>query len=177
MISGNKVKLRAIEPHDIDLMYQWENDLNIWSVSGTTTPFSKQMMKDFIENSNHDIYTNKQLRLAIDLMESDPDRNPTIGYIDLYDFEPTHRRAGVGILIADQESRRQGFGLEAINLLCEYAFNIIHLHQLFCNIQVDNDASIRLFSSAGFNRNGELEDWTFNNGAWVNVYFMQKVNT
>jgi diamine N-acetyltransferase len=175
MIQGKILKLRAVEPEDIDLMYTWENDMANWMVSGTVTPFSRKTMQEFIANAKEDIYTTKQLRLAIDLLHPVEKRN-TVGYIDLYDFDPTHHRAGVGILIAENESRRNGYGIEALNLLCKYAFEILHLHQLYCHVHVNNTASINLFTSAGFVKSGEFIDWTLRNGEWLNVYFMQKIH-
>ena len=35
-IEGRTIRLRAVEPGDVDLMYEWENDCDIWPVSGTT---------------------------------------------------------------------------------------------------------------------------------------------
>ncbi len=176
MINGKNINLRAVEPHDLELLYKWENNTDIWPVSGTLTPFSKKVMKEFIDNAREDIYTAKQLRLAIDLnMIGDPE-NKTIGYIDLYDFDPPNRKAGVGILIGDEPSRRKGHGLEALNLLCHYAFSILQLHQLFCNIHANNEPSLRLFESAGFLCNAELKDWAFNDGKWTDVKVLQKIN-
>jgi diamine N-acetyltransferase len=177
MINGKNIVLRALEPSDIDLMYAWENDSDIWPVSGTLTPFSRHTLEQFVNVAHQDIYTNKQLRLAIETKHADKKQNRTIGYLDLFEFDPAHLRAGVGILIADKESRRKGFALESLNLLSGYAFKVLHLHQLYCHIHVNNEPSIRLFSAAGFKCNGEFTDWTLSNGSWVNVYFMQKVNT
>jgi len=177
MINGTNIKLRALEPNDIELMYKWENDISIWPVSGTLTPFSRHTMEQFIKTSHQDIYTNKQLRLAIDKKTGKGKDPVTIGYIDIFDFEPAHHRAGVGILIGNTEERRKGLGLESLNLLTDYSFNVLHLHQLYCHIHVDNEPSIRLFSSAGFSCNGELKDWTLVNGSWISVYFMQKLNS
>jgi diamine N-acetyltransferase len=157
-------------------MYEWENDTDFWPVSGTLTPFSRYTMEQFVKGAQ-DIYVNKQLRLAIDTKTGPGNRGETVGYLDLFDFEPTHLRAGVGILVAKKENRRKGFALESLNLLSNYAFNVLHLHQLYCHIHVNNEPSIRLFSAAGFACNGELTDWTLSNGSWLNVYFMQKVNT
>ncbi|HEX5002250.1 MAG TPA: GNAT family protein [Bacteroidia bacterium] len=176
MINGKKISLRALEPADIDLMYEWENDTTIWEVSGTLTPFARYTMEQFVKSANQDIFTTRQLRLAIDEKTTKKNNPVTIGYIDLYEFDPANMRAGVGILIGDKESRRKGFGLEALNLLSDYAFRILNLHQLFCHVHVNNEASIRLFSSAGFSLSGELQDWTLQNGNWVNVFLMQKVN-
>jgi diamine N-acetyltransferase len=176
MITGKKIFLRAIEPTDVGLMYRWENDLTIWPVSGTLTPFSRTTVEQFVNMAHQDIYTNKQLRLAIDKFMGDENPPVTVGFIDLFDFEPAHMRAGVGILIGDKESRRQGLAAEALELMTMYAFKILHLHQLYCHIHVDNEASIRLFSAGGYACTGELTDWTLNNGSWTNVYFMQRIN-
>lgn len=177
MKNNNGIQLRALEPSDIELMYAWENDLSIWPVSGTLVPFSRYTMEQFVKMANQDIYTNKQLRLAIDKTDETSGVSDTIGYLDLFDFDPAHRRAGVGILIGKMEARRKGYALESLNLLSEYAFNVIHLHQLYCHIHTSNEASIRLFEAAGFLNSGELKDWTFNSGTWSNVYVMQKMNS
>lgn len=175
MISGKQVALRALEPSDIELMYSWENDLSVWPVSGTITPFSRHTMEQFIQSAHQDIYTTKQLRLAIEKKPLNGSLCETVGYIDLFDFDPSNMRAGVGILVGQIESRRQGIALESLNLLSSYAFKVLHLHQLYCHIHVNNEASIRLFSTAGYTLSGELVDWTLINGSWINVYVMQKI--
>lgn len=176
MINGKQIILRALEPSDAELMYQWENDISIWPVSGTQVPFSKYTIEQFVNTAHNDIYTNKQLRLAIEKKAVKGQSPLTIGYIDLFDFEPAHLRAGVGILIGRTDHRRKGYALEALNLLSRYSFSVLHLHQLYCHIHASNEASIRLFSAAGFKLAGELEHWTLNNGTWENVFLMQKIN-
>jgi diamine N-acetyltransferase len=176
MIPGKNIYLRAVETSDIELMYEFENDVSNWPVSGTLTPFSRRSMEQFVETAHQDIYTNRQLRLAIVSRNENGMSGETVGYVDLFDFEPSHHRAGVGILIGRPEKRRKGFALETLNILAQYAFTVLHLHQLYCHIHVDNEASIRLFSAAGFKLSGELHDWTLINGSWVNVYLMQKLN-
>lgn len=176
MISSNQITLRALEPNDIDRMYQWENDLSVWPVSGTVVPFSRYTMEQFVTNSQHDIYSSKQLRLAIDKKDHPLISGHTIGYIDLFDFDPTHLRAGVGILIGETVERRKGYARESLQLLSKYAFSTLHLHQLYCHIHTDNEPSIRLFNAAGFTVSGELKHWSLINGAWKNVYLLQKIN-
>src|SRR4051812_19242808 len=106
MLTGLHILLRAIEPSDIELMYKWENETEVWNLSGTTSPFSRYTIDQYIQSTKHDIYTNKQLRLAIELLGPS---GKTIGYIDLFDFDPQHRRAGVGILIGDKIERRKHY--------------------------------------------------------------------
>ena len=106
-------------------------------------------MEQFIMNSQHDIYADRQLRLMIRSGECFTTGNLDIGRIDLFDFDPLNRRAGVGIFIVPEE-REKGYAAEALELLIRYCFEILQLHQLYCNITSGNDKSIRLFTNAGF---------------------------
>lgn len=160
ILKGKKVQLRSIEPNDIDIIYKWENDSNIWQISNTITPFSKHIIKQFIDNSQYDIFTTKQLRLMIDNVQ-----NETIGTIDLFNYDPMHKRAGIGILIAENENRNKGFASDALDVLIKYCFTTLQLHQIYCNITTDNTESIHLFTQKGFKLIGTKKDWLiFNEG-------------
>lgn len=102
-------------------------------------------------------------------------KNPvvTIGTIDLFDFDPYHNRAGIGILIADTSYRRQGYAAEALDILIGYCFNMLTLNQLFCNISADNTASIGLFRNKGFEQSGEKKKWLKTPAGWESELFFQ----
>lgn len=153
-LQGEKISLRAIEPQDIDVLYQWENDTENWTVSNTQTPFSRFVLEQYIANAHEDIYSAKQLRLIICDAE-----NKAVGSIDLFDFEPNHLRAGVGILIADKTDRKKGYASEALSLLTKYCFYSLNLHQIYCNITTENETSIILFQKHGFQITGIKKQW------------------
>ena len=94
-IKSQHIYLRALESSDLDLIYSLENDMSIWQISNTITPFSKDIIQLYLQSAQQDIYTNKQLRLLICLNET----NQPIGTIDLFEFDPMNLRVGVGILI------------------------------------------------------------------------------
>lgn len=172
ILKGNKINLRAIEPNDLDIIYQWENNTSIWNLSNTLTPFSKNIIKQFIDNAHLDIYQSKQLRLMIDENEG----SETIGSIDLFDFDPMHRRAGIGILIADCKNRGKGYASEALDILIKYCFEILQLHQVYCNITTENIESINLFTKKGFELVGIKKDWLLFNGKVKHEAMYQLVN-
>ncbi|MBE9468586.1 MAG: GNAT family N-acetyltransferase [Bacteroidetes bacterium] len=174
MLESKNIKLRALESSDIDLLYEWENNTDIWTISNTLNPFSKHILKQYLENSHLDIYQTKQLRLIIDLKTNDI--NIPIGTIDLFDFDPYHLRAGIGILIYSEENRKKGYATEALQSLIDYSFKHLGLHQLFCNIASDNMKSINLFTNVGFNIVGEKKDWIKANSKWINEYLLQLIN-
>ena len=173
MLNGKLISLRALEPSDIDLLYQWENDSSAWLVSGTKAPYSKFVLDEFINSSKQDVYTTKQMRLVISLNKS----NKTIGFIDLFEFDPQHLRAGLGILIGNEEWRGKGYGKEALELFIRYVTKHLNMHQLYCHVQKSNKKSINLFTKAGFKMAGELNDWVLNGKQWENVYILQRIST
>ena len=180
MLHGKKIKLRALEPDDIDALYQWENDVSIWKVSGTLLPFSKHFLKKYIADSHHDIYLDKQLRLVIDLTTplsfGEGQGVRSIGCVDLFDFDAKNKRAGIGILIGEKNARLNGYASEALKILINYAFNILALHQLYCNITADNKQSLNLFKKHKFKIIGLKKDWIFAEGKWLNEYTLQRIN-
>ncbi len=157
ILENLSISLRAPEPGDLDLLYIWENNTDIWRISGTLAPFSKNVLKLYLDNAGKDIYEAKQLRLII----QEKNKHRPLGAIDLFDFDPHHHRAGVGILVADPSDRRQGYAREALETLMEYCFGVLNLHQLYCNIAADNPASIALFKNAGFEEIGRKKEWIF----------------
>jgi diamine N-acetyltransferase len=174
--SGYDVVLRAPEPSDIDVLYRWENDTEIWHVSNTYTPFSKFILEKYIENAHLDIYQVKQLRLMIDVRENGALQARTVGTIDLFDFDPYHNRAGVGILIGEKSERKKGYATTALEKFIGYSFNTLQLHQLYCNITQGNHDSLKLFRKFGFRISGRKADWIKRPGAYVEEYLLQLIN-
>jgi diamine N-acetyltransferase len=166
------IKLRALEPEDLELLYEWENDDSNWIISNTIAPFSKYILKRYLENSHKNIYETGQLRLMIDHV---PD-NITIGTIDIFDFDPFHERAGLGILIANDAYRRRGYASMALTCLIEYCFKTLHLHQLYCNILANNSESMELFKKQGFIQTGQKKDWIRTPENYFDEYFLQLIN-
>lgn len=171
MLKGSLVYLRAMEPEDATLLYTWENDSGSWHVSNTLAPFSLQAIKDFV-SSNQDIFASKQLRLMICLNDSDR----PVGAVDLFDFDPFHLRAGVGILIANKDDRQKNYASEALTLLLNYAFKVLHLKQLYCNIGSDNEGSLRLFEKQGFHTCGTKRSWMKTHNGWMDEHMLQLLN-
>ena len=172
-IEGRTIRLRAVEPEDVDLMYVWENDCDVWAVSGTTEPFSHYQMQRFVERHRDTIGVlgDGQLRLIV---ETRQEARP-VGAIDLFEYDPIHRRAGVGILIYERSDRGRGYASDALETLCRYAHDTLRTHQLWCNVGADNEASLRLFRSAGFTEIGVKRDWLWRPDGYHDEVMLQKM--
>ncbi|MDE1207375.1 GNAT family N-acetyltransferase [Tenacibaculum larymnensis] len=170
-LTGTHIKLRALEPEDLGFLFQIENNESFWEVSHTQTPFSKFLLKQYLENAHLDIFEAKQLRLVIDEKAT----GKSIGMIDLFDFNPQHKRAGIGILI-HPDFQQKGFASEALQLLINYCFTHLHLHQLYANITNDNTNSLHLFEKQNFKLIGVKKDWIFYNGTYKDELLFQLIN-
>ena len=170
VFEGSSVSLRALEPDDLQYLYLWENDTDIWWLGNTLKPYSKETLRKYLNTAHLDIHETRQVRFAVYLNE-----NPVelVGLIDLYDFDPHHKRAGVGILMGETKNRGKGYGSEALKILCNYAFTLLDLHQLYCSIPETNLASIKLFNNKGFIQTGLRPDWIKTKDGWAADIFFQ----
>ena len=164
------LKLRALEPSDLDLLYNVENDKSLWVYSNTKSPFSKHILGKFIQNSHFDITEHKQLRLVI------CDEYTSYGYIDFFDYDLVNRRVGLGIIIF-KEYRSKGIGTISLSLAEDYLINFVPIHQIYANISSENFESVALFEKNGFKLIGLKKDWIYFNNEFKDELQYQKILT
>ena len=164
---NSKVFLRAMEPEDLEFLYDIENDEQIWDVGTTNVPYSRNLLLDYITSSSGDIFADKQVRLMLE----NEDR-VTIGIVDLVNFSPVHHRAELGIVI-QKAYRHQGYASLALRKICEYSKNILHLHQIFAIVPENNKNCLKLMESFGFQANTMLKDWLFDGSRYCSAKVFQ----
>lgn len=169
VLLGKNISLRALEPEDLDFLFSVENDESFWEISSTQTPYSKYILQKYIENSHQDIYEAKQYRFVICNTDNSP-----VGMIDLFDFNPQHNRVGIGILILPKYQRK-GYSIEALELIIDYTFTYLNVHQIFANISSDNLKSISLFERFNFKRVGIKKDWMYSNSIYKDEILYQLI--
>lgn len=168
LLNDDTIALRAVEPEDLDVLYRWENDTELWTVGNSIAPYSRKMLWDYIENYTADIYGMKQLRLMIILKET----GAPVGTLDLFEFDQHNRRVGIGILI-DKQHSRHGYGLRALTLATKYAEHHIGVHQIWATIPIDNTSSLALFQKCGYKICGRLRSWLRRGKGYQDVYMLQ----
>lgn len=173
ILENDGIRLRAVEPEDLELLYKWENEETNWRQSNTLVPYSKYILKRYITGSRKSIYETGQLRLMIDVL---PEVR-TVGTIDLYEFDHYHNRAAVGILIADVRDRKKGYASAALTCLTGYAFETLGLHQLWCNIMGSNTESLNLFMHHGFAICSSRKEWIRTTDGYETEHTLQLINT
>ena len=160
-------RLRALEPSDIELLYLWENDPEVWRVGGTTAPLSLERIAQFVTEQSYDLYATRQMRLVIEA------EGIAVGTLDIVEFDPQHLRFGIGILIYAPEARRKGYAHAAIEAIKTYARDTLVLKQIWASVAADNEASIALFERCGFTRCGIRKSWLRHPHGYTDQYEYQ----
>lgn len=168
-MKGEKVFLRAVEPTDLEIMFIWENDTNNWLVSNTANPFSKHILEQYVFTA-HDLFKDRQARFIVCSLED----GEAAGAIDLFELDPIHRRAGLGILI-DSQYRGKGLASDALQVLVRHCFENLGLHQLHCGVVADNTSSRRLFENNGFQPCGVRKEWLWQEEQWKDELLYQLI--
>jgi len=169
-LENENLLLRALEPEDLDILYEWENNSELWKYGSTLTPYSKFALRDYLTDSLQGIFYSRQLRL----MAIEKKSLAAAGTIDIFDYDPMHQRAAIGILV-DTQFRRKGYGEEILNLTAGYAFDILRLNQLYAYIPITNTSSFNLLCKCGYEQAGLLKSWIRTNEGFDDVWLMQLI--
>lgn len=168
-LSTGNIILRALEPDDVELLYHWENTPEVWRVSNNRTPLSKFALASYIKSSDKDIWEIREMRMIIESAD-----HKALGTIELFDFDPYHNRAGLGVMIYDQSERKKGLASAALELLFDYAQNELGIAQVYANVAESNLASLELFKKLGFELAGIKKKWLRIPTGWENEHLFQK---
>ena len=161
------VELRALEPEDLDFLYRLENDPEVWQFSENQRPLSKNQIKKYLDHAHLDPFKIGQLRLVVTVAGA------SVGLVDLFDFNPKHGNAMIGVII-DPLNRNKGIGVKAVVAMCDYAKSWLNCRQLAAVITESNIHSIRLFEKAGFQKSGVMQDWITTPGGFETQLWYQK---
>lgn len=170
MYKSGEIELRRLERNDLTALMTWENDPENWTVSEQKEAFTREEIQNFIDEQQVEAVTLEQIRFIIIERES----QKPLGTLDLYEVDWTRNSAFVGILIADAQDRRKNAAALALKRLFDLAENWLGIECLRARIHIGNEASERLFLSAGFLKNVTLSGHTVKDGAYIEYNTYEK---
>ena len=164
-----KLKMRAMEPEDVDTLYDVENNTSLWQYGTANVPYSRSLLRDFVLNTTGDIYTDKQVRLVVE-----NDKGVVVGMADLTDFSPKNMRAEVGIVILSQ-FQGLGYANEVVRMLSDYARSVLLMHQLYAYVDPTNQKCLRALQGNGFQIVATMRHWIRVGEDYHDVVMAQKI--
>ena len=169
MYYGEKVRLRALEMEDLDIIMSHWNNLELRQYLTNQIPMSRNAERQWLERSTTmDPWRDGGMTLAIE----DKKTGDFLGTVGLFDISKQNRRAEFGIAIHKPENLGRGYGTDATRVMLWVAFHILGLNSV-CLITLDfNERGQRAYEKAGFKKAGVYRKAVFVKGTFHDFILM-----
>jgi RimJ/RimL family protein N-acetyltransferase len=160
MLVGSRVRLRALEAGDYDLLHRWLNDANVMQFWGR--PGNTQSLAEITGDEERNAKRGNSRKYIIETLE----QNEAIGQIDYYDLDLVSRNCWTSIMIGNPDYWGGGYGTDAMRVLLRYLFGQLDVHRVVLTTLETNVRAQRSYAKNGFVQEGVLRDWMFFDGAY-----------
>jgi RimJ/RimL family protein N-acetyltransferase len=159
------VRLRAREPEDEPLLYEWFNDPEVTEHLALRYPLSHRGEREFIERMSEVKYGNASF--AIDTLDG-----RMIGGCGLEEVSPENRSATLGIAIGDKAFWDGGYGTDTMRVLCRVGFEVMNLHRITLDVYADNQRARHVYEKVGFKLEVTKRRALYKFGRYHDIYTM-----
>jgi len=166
VIEGRHVFLAPERRENVALYWKWACDRDVTRLTkGYGRAPSLEAMEASYEKS---ALAEDVRRFGIHLSADDE----LIGRCSLKDLNLIVGRGEATILIGEARHRGQGYGTEAMRLLCEVGFDMLELHTIFLTVLDCNPAAIASYRKVGFQDAGRLREASCRDGQRIDILYM-----
>ena len=166
MLTGKLVRLRPLEPTDLDREYTWINDPEVTEFLEARYPASREAERAWLEGQTKVSYPD--VTLAIETLAE----GRHIGTLSLGSVHGEDRKATFGILIGEKEFWSRGYGTDATLTLLRFAFDEVNLRRVVLHVHEDNDRAIACYRKCGFVEEGRLRQDRYRHGVYIDTLVM-----
>ncbi len=166
MLTGQRVRLRAMEPADAESLWRWNNDPEVTRWLDTEYPESLAHTVHRAAELPRNSY--EQLLLMVETLAE----GRLIGVACLRDARPENGRAELDLYIGEKDCWGRGYGTDAVRVICRYGFDQMRLHMIALWVVAGNTGAIRAYEKAGFVQDGRHREAFRRNGAWHDLILM-----
>lgn len=168
MLKGNNIILRPLKIEDLEKTHEWRNDLELIKLTqGIRFPKTLEMDKEWFQYALND-KSNKNIYFGIDVIES----GIFIGIIQLNNIDFISGIAEFGVVIGENKVRGKGFGKESMNIILNFAFNILNLRKISLRVIEINEKARLLYNSLYFKEEARLKKHVFFDGVYHDVIIL-----
>lgn len=165
-LEGKRVVLGPIEKKDMGKFHQWLSDLDVAKyMRAAPLVLTGRDEEEWFENMRK---KKDEVHFSIMLKNT----NRLIGSISLKNINKTFGSAELGIMIGEKTKWSKGYGTEAIQLLLDFAFNVLRLHSVSLNVYDFNPRAIACYKKVGFKKAGKLREAYYFGGEYHNSILM-----
>ncbi len=169
MYYGEKVKLRALEMDDLNIILKHWNNLELRQYLDNQIPMSRNAERNWLENATvQNPWRDGRMTLAIENKKT----GEFLGTASLFDISKQHKRAEFGIAIHNQENLGKGFGSDTTRVMLWISFHILGLNSIYLITLRNNERAQKAYENAGFKQAGVFRNAAYVNGAFQDFIIM-----
>jgi len=181
MITGDRIRFRAVEREDLPTFQGWVNDPDVRSGIGIYLPLSMADEQEWYDGVRKRQPDERNLVIEVRppfrqgglpaLQVGEPAWK-MIGGIGFFRLDYKNRSSEFGIMIGDKTYWNQGYGTEAVRLLLHLGFNTLSLNRIHLRVLENNPRAIRAYEKAGFKHEGRQRQAEFKDGKYIDLLVM-----
>lgn len=168
MISGKRIRLRALERSDLPFFVDWFNDPDVVEGLSIYLPISNYGEERWFETTMKNPPEEQPLVIEVKM----DGQWHAIGDISLRDLNWRNRSAELGISIGDKRYWNQGYGTEVLNLFLNHCFETLNLERISLRVFETNLRAIHVYQKCGFVQEGILRKAEYRHGKYLDVMIM-----
>jgi len=169
MYYGEKVRLRALEMEDLDVILEHFNNLEIRQYLNSQIPMSRNAERQWLERSTTmDPWKDGGMTLAIE----DKKTGEFLGTVSLFGISKQHKRAEFGIAVHKPENLGKGYGTDATRVMLWIAFHILGLNSVYLITLDFNERAQRAYEKTGFKKAGVFRQGAYLKGEFKDFIIM-----
>jgi RimJ/RimL family protein N-acetyltransferase len=167
MVQGKTITLRPWESSDLPFFSALRNDVDLQlSLLALPRPNPEARVVEWLDRKSN---ASDGLFFVI----ATRDNNQPVGFLEIRDMHPVHRRASLGIALAS-EARGKGYGREALEVAEDYLWRVFGVRKIVLEVTATNLAAINLYKGAGYEQVGIHREHFFHDGRFLDVVLMEK---
>ena len=167
ILETERLILREIDNEDAEDIFNCFSNNDVTRYYGQDALTSLEQANQFVEFFAKNYKEKRGIRWGIEIK----DQVGIIGTIGFNAWSPKHKRAEIGYELHPQHWRK-GYTNEAVSKVISYGFNELDLTRIGAVVFIDNKASNELLTKLGFEKEGILRNYMYQNGVPydTNVY-------
>ncbi|MBQ1496504.1 MAG: GNAT family N-acetyltransferase [Bacilli bacterium] len=165
-IEGERIYLSPVDINDAEKYVKWLSDRSVTNGIRQTrkiinTVGEKEWLSKILEKGEY----------TFGIIDKNTDE--LIGNCGIMNVNEIDGTATLGIFIGEEDYRNKGIGKETLNLLLDFGFNQLRLHNIDLGVFSFNERAISCYKKIGFKEYGRRHEAYFMDGKWFDIIEME----
>jgi len=161
----DRLVLRELTKEDAEGIFACFSNENVTRFYGQETLEGIEQAESFVDFFSNSYREKRGIRWGIERREAEG----IIGTIGFNAWSPKHKRAEIGYEIHPIHWRK-GYTSEALSTVLSYGFEKLDLNRIGAVVFTENVASNKLLLKAGFQKEGVLKEYMYQDGKAYDTY-------